>query len=159
MGSYSTHAGTLDAAGMRFGVVIARFNRGITEKLLEGAVRTLAEHGARDGDVTVAWVPGAFELPLVAKRLACSGRVDAVVCLGAVIRGDTAHFEYIAGGAMEGILRASLDAEIPVVFGVLTTDTLAQALDRIGGAEGHKGEEAALTAIEMVDLLRGLPSN
>ena len=157
MGEYVAHEGALDALGMRFGVVAARFNRHVTDALLEGALRVLTQHGADAADVTVAWVPGSFEIPLVAHRLASSGAVDAVICLGAVIRGDTAHFEYVAGGAAEGILRASLDTSIPVVFGVLTTDTLQQALDRIGGSEGHKGEEAALTAIEMVDLLRNLP--
>jgi 6,7-dimethyl-8-ribityllumazine synthase len=158
VGEYAAHEGALDARGMRFGVVAARFNRHVTEPLLEGALRVLTEHGADERDLVVAWVPGSFEIPLAAKRLAESGAVDAVICLGAVIRGDTAHFDYVAGGAAEGILRTALDASIPVVFGVLTTDTLQQALDRVGGSEGHKGEEAALTAIEMVDLLRALPS-
>jgi 6,7-dimethyl-8-ribityllumazine synthase len=146
-----------DAAGMRFGIVVGRFNEEVTQRLLDGARRALAARGARDDDLIVAWVPGAFELPLVAQRLAGARAVDAVICLGAVIRGDTAHFDFVAGGAMEGILRASLDTGIPVVFGVLTTDTLQQALDRVGGPEGHKGEEAAATAVEMVELLRRLP--
>jgi 6,7-dimethyl-8-ribityllumazine synthase len=140
---------------MRFGVVVARFNRDVTEKLLEGAEAMLRKHDA--ADVTVAWVPGAYELPLVAKRLAGSGSVDAVVCLGAVIRGETAHFEYVAGEAAAGITRAALDTGVPVIFGVLTVDTREQAIDRLGGKEGHKGEEAALTAIEMVSLFRELP--
>lgn len=156
MGEYAAHEGALDATGMRFGVVAARFNRDITDRLLDGVERALREHGAADGDVTVAWVPGAFELPLVAKRLAASGRVDAVICLGAVIRGDTAHFEYVAGESAAGITRAGLDTGVPVIFGVLTTENREQAFDRVGGGEGHKGEEAALTAIEMVSLLRGL---
>jgi 6,7-dimethyl-8-ribityllumazine synthase len=155
MGEYAAHEGGLDATGMRFGVVVARFNRDITEKLLEGAEAMLHKHDA--ADVTVAWVPGAYELPLVAKRLAGSGTVDAVVCLGAVIRGETAHFEYVAGEAAAGITRAALDTGVPVIFGVLTVDTREQALDRLGGKEGHKGEEAALTAIEMVSLFRELP--
>ena len=155
MGDYAAQEGDLDATGMRFAIVVARFNRDITEALLDGAERMLRKHDA--ADVTVAWVPGAFELPLVAKRFAASGTVDAVVCLGAVIRGETAHFEYVAGEAAAGITRAALDTGVPVVFGVLTVDTREQAHDRLGGKEGHKGEEAALTAIEMVSLLRRLP--
>ena len=155
MGEYTAHEGSLDAAGMRFAIVVARFNRDITEKLLEGAEAMFAKHDA--ADVSVSWVPGAYELPLVAKRLAASGAVDAVVCLGAVIRGETAHFEYVAGETAAGITRAALDTGVPVIFGVLTVDNPQQALDRLGGDEGHKGEEAALTAIEMVSLLRELP--
>jgi 6,7-dimethyl-8-ribityllumazine synthase len=155
VGEYAAHEGDLDATGMRFGVIVARFNRDITEKLLEGAEAMLRKHDA--ADVTVAWVPGSYELSLVAKRLASSGAVDAVVCLGAVIRGETAHFEYVAGEAAAGITRAALDTGVPVIFGVLTVDNREQALDRLGGKEGHKGEEAALTAIEMVSLLRALP--
>jgi 6,7-dimethyl-8-ribityllumazine synthase len=156
MGDYSTYEGELDATGMRFAIVAARFNRDVTEPLCTGAEKTLRDHGA--ADVHVAWVPGAFELPLVAKRFAQSGAVDAVVCIGAVIRGETAHFEYVAGECAAGLTRASLDTDIPVVFGVLTVDDREQARARIGGAEGHKGEEAAATAIEMVSLLRNLPS-
>jgi 6,7-dimethyl-8-ribityllumazine synthase len=155
MGEYAATEGDLDATGMRMAIAVARFNREITEALLDGAETALRKHDAEA--VTVAWVPGAFELPLVAKRLAASGEVDAVICLGAVIRGETAHFEYVAGEAASGITRAALDTGVPVIFGVLTVDTRQQALDRIGGKEGHKGEEAALTAIEMVSLLRALP--
>lgn len=155
MGEYAGHEGTLDATGMRLAIAVARFNRDITERLLEGAERAAREHGA--DDVSIVWVPGAFELPLVAKHLAASGAVDAVVCLGAVIRGETAHFEYVAGECASGIARAALDTGVPVVFGVLTVDDRQQALDRVGGKEGHKGEEAAATAIEMVSLLRTLP--
>jgi len=155
MGEYAGHEGTLDATGMRLAVAVARFNRDVTERLLEGAERVARAHGA--GDVSVVWVPGAFELPLVAKHLAASGAVDAVVCLGAVIRGETAHFEYVAGECASGITRAALDTGVPVVFGVLTVDDRQQALDRVGGKEGHKGEEAMETAIEMVSLLRSLP--
>ena len=118
--------------------------------------RALKAAGASDGDVSVWWVPGAFELPVVAKRLADSGRVDAVVCLGAVIRGDTAHFEYVAGGATQGLVQAAVSTGVPVIFGVLTVDSREQALARVGGSEGHKGEEAANTAIETVRLLQQL---
>ena len=155
MGEYAAVEGTLDARGMRFAVVVARFNQDITEELLKGAEVVLRKHDA--ADVSVVWVPGAFEIPLVAKRLAASGTVDAVVCLGAVIRGETAHFEYVAGEAAAGITRASLDTGVPVIFGVLTVDTRQQAHDRLGGKEGHKGEEAAETAIAMASLLRTLP--
>ena len=156
MGDYSTYEGELDASGMRFAIVAARFNHDITEPLCSGAEKTLRDHGA--ADVHVAWVPGAFELPLVAKRFALSGAVDAVVCIGAVIRGETAHFEYVAGECAAGLTRASLDTGVPIAFGVLTVEDREQAQARVGGAEGHKGEEAAATAIEMVSLLRNLPS-
>jgi 6,7-dimethyl-8-ribityllumazine synthase len=155
MGEYAALEGDLDATGMRFAIVAARFNREVTEPLCAGAEKKLLEHGA--AEVTVAWVPGAFELPLVAKRFAQSGTVDAVVCIGAVIRGETAHFEYVAGECAAGVTRASLDTGVPVAFGVLTVEDREQAFDRVGGAEGHKGEEAASTAIEMVSLLRRLP--
>jgi 6,7-dimethyl-8-ribityllumazine synthase len=155
VGEYAAGEGELDATGMRFAVVVARFNRDITEELLAGAERVLRKHDA--ADVRVVWVPGAYEIPLVAKRLAASGAVDAVVCLGAVIRGETAHFEYVAGEAASGITRAALDTGVPVIFGVLTVDTREQARDRLGGKEGHKGEEAAATGIEMASLLRRLP--
>jgi 6,7-dimethyl-8-ribityllumazine synthase len=157
MGEYSAPGEAVDGAGMRIGLVVARFNEPITGALLDGAQRALRGRGVRDDDVELAWVPGAFELPVVAKRLAHSGACDAVVCLGAVIRGDTPHFDYVAGEAARGLQQAALDTGVPVVFGVLTTDTRQQALDRIGGCEGHKGEEAALTALEMVALFRRLP--
>jgi 6,7-dimethyl-8-ribityllumazine synthase len=155
MGEYAAHEGALDATGMRFAVAVARFNRDITEELLAGVETMLRKHDA--AEVNVAWVPGAYELPLVAQRWAASGAVDAVICLGAVIRGETAHFEYVAGEAAAGITRAALDTGVPVIFGVLTVDSREQARDRLGGKEGHKGEEAALTAIEMVSVLRSLP--
>lgn len=157
MGEYAAPGHEVDGTGMRVGLVVARFNAEITSALLDGARRALTERGVADDDVELAWVPGAFELPVVAKRLAESGAVDAVVCLGAVIRGDTPHFDYVAGEAARGLQQAALDTRVPVVFGVLTTDTRQQALDRVGGSEGHKGEEAALTALEMVALLRRLP--
>jgi len=155
MGEYSANVGELDASGMRFAIVAARFNHEITEELSAGAQKALLEHGA--DEVSVAWVPGAFELPLAAKRFAQSGTVDAVVCIGAVIRGDTPHFEYVAGECAAGLTRAALDTGIPIAFGVLTVEDRQQALERVGGSEGHKGEEAALTAIEMVALLRTIP--
>jgi len=154
MGEYAAHEGALDASDMRFAVVVARFNRDITEPLLDGARRTFDKYGATDVDVV--WVPGAFELPLVAQRLIERGTYDAVVCIGAVVRGDTPHFEYVAGECAAGVARVALDSRMPVIFGVLTVDTREQAMERIGGKEGHKGEEAAATAIEMVATLRAL---
>jgi 6,7-dimethyl-8-ribityllumazine synthase len=163
MGEYVEHEGALDATGMRIAIVAGRFNDHITKPLLEGALATL--HGIGLDAVPVHWVPGAFEIPLVTQRLAASGEFDAVVCLGAVIRGDTPHFDFVAGECAAGIARVSLDTGVPVVFGVLTTDDLDQALARAGGSvgnaegspSGNKGEESARTAVEMVDLLRRLP--
>ena len=154
MGSYAAFEGGLDANGLRFAIAVARFNETITLGLLDGAVRALERAGAAEADVSVWWVPGAFELPVVAKRLADSGRVDAVICLGAVVRGDTAHFDFVAGGVTQGLVQAAVQTGVPVIFGVLTVDTHQQALDRIGGKAGHKGEEAADTAIETARLLR-----
>lgn len=145
------------AEGLRFAAVVARFNHLICARLLQGTARELASRGGAADDLHVAWVPGAFEIPLVAKRLAGSGTVDAIICLGAVVRGETAHFEYVAGPCASGVAAAALDTGVPIIFGVLTTDDEAQALDRAGGREGNKGSEAALTAIEMVRLLRSLP--
>jgi 6,7-dimethyl-8-ribityllumazine synthase len=157
VGTYQEYEGALDATGMRIAVVAGRFNDHITRPLLDGALGVL--RGAGLDDVPVHWVPGAFEIPLVAQLLATSGECDAVVCLGAVIRGDTPHFEFVAGECASGIARVSLDSGVPVIFGVLTTDTLEQALARCGGAAVNgvacnKGEESATTAVEMVDLLR-----
>lgn len=157
MGTYSQYEGRLDAAGMRLAVVAGRFNDAVTKLLLDGALDALRDHGLDPEDVRVVWVPGAFEIPLVAKRLAASGDVDAVICVGAVIRGGTPHFDYVAGECAAGVTRAALDTGVPVAFGVLTTDDLDQAQARSGGSEGNKGHEAAVTAIEMVDLLRQLP--
>ena len=153
------YEGSLNGAGLRVAVVCARFNDLVTERLLTGALDALRRHGVDDASVAVAWAPGAFELPIVAQRLATSGDFDAVVCLGAVVRGATAHFDHVAGQAAAGIQRVQLDTGVPVVFGVLTTDTLEQALDRAGGKAGNKGFEAAVTAIELVDLLRQLPKS
>ncbi len=156
MGSYTEYEGRLDGSGMRLAIVAGRFNDHITKPLLDGALDAMREHDVDVDQVPVAWVPGAFEIPITAQRFATSGRFDAIVCLGAVIRGDTPHFEYVAGECASGCSRVALDTRVPVAFGVLTTDDLAQAQARAGGAEGNKGQEAAVTAIEMVDLLRRL---
>lgn len=148
--------GSLDGTGLRVCVVVSRWNEFVTGKLLEGAVRTLAERGLADDGIVTAWVPGAFEVPTAAKWAAESGRFDAVICLGAVIRGETAHFEYVAGGAAEGIRMVSQATGVPVIFGVLTVDSVEQALARAGGKDGHKGSEAAQAAIEMASLRRQL---
>jgi 6,7-dimethyl-8-ribityllumazine synthase len=152
----STHAGTLDATGMRIGIVVSRFNDAVSTPLLEGAVETLELHGASADHIVIAWVPGAFEIPIAARELAEHGGVDAVVCLGAVIRGDTAHFDYVAGEAALGIASVHATTRVPATFGVLTVDTLEQAMDRAGGKHGNKGADAALAAVEMVSLLREL---
>lgn len=141
------------AQGKKFAIVVARFNAFITEKLLEGAKDTLKRHGVSDADVTVVWVPGAFELPVVVKRLAEAKKHDAVIALGCVIRGATAHFDYVAGEAAKGIGHAALTTGIPVIFGVLTTDSIEQAIERAGTKAGNKGVDAAMAAIEMADLL------
>jgi 6,7-dimethyl-8-ribityllumazine synthase len=151
------YEGSYEGKGQRVAVVVSRFNETICKRLLGGALDGLRRNGVSDDAVSVAWVPGAFELPVVAKRFAASGEVDAVVCLGAVIRGETPHFEYVAGGAASGIENAAVESGIPVIFGVLTTDTAEQAHDRSGGKAGNKGFEAALAAIEMGNLLGSLP--
>jgi 6,7-dimethyl-8-ribityllumazine synthase len=153
----TTYVGRVDGTGMRIAIACARFNDLVTERLLSGALDALARHGVDGGSISVVWVPGAFELPLVTAQLAGSGEYDAVVCLGAVIRGETGHYDQVANNAASGIQRAGMDARVPVIFGVLTTDTLEQALERAGGKAGNKGAEAAVSAIEMVDLLRQLP--
>jgi 6,7-dimethyl-8-ribityllumazine synthase len=145
--------GQLDAKGFKFGIIVSRFNSFICERLLEGAVDTLVRHGAADTQLTVVRVPGAFEIPLVAKKLAESGKHDAVICLGAVIRGGTPHFEYVSSEVTKGIAAVSLESNIPISFGVLTTDTVEQAIERAGTKAGNKGAEAAMSAIEMVNLL------
>ena len=149
--------GDLHARGRRFAIAIARFNQLVTRKLLDGAVEALRSHDVGEDDIDVVWVPGAFELPLAARRLALSNTYDGVICLGAVIRGETAHFEHIAGQAAAGIREAAEAAGVPVSFGVLTTETLVQALDRAGGKHGNKGWDAAVAAIEMASLLEQLP--
>jgi len=148
--------GKVEAAGMRLGIVVARFNELVAGRLLEGALESWSRHGGPDAAVTVAWVPGSFELPLVARALAAGGDVDAVVALGAVIRGETPHFDYVAGQAAAGVARAALDTGVPVLFGVITAATMEQAIDRAGGKQGNKGADAVVAAIEMVSLLRQL---
>ncbi|MGZ5291725.1 MAG: 6,7-dimethyl-8-ribityllumazine synthase [Actinomycetota bacterium] len=145
------------AHGRRFAVGVARFNQHVTSQLLEGAVDCLRAHGVAEDDLVVAWVPGAFELPLLARRLAGAGAYDAVICLGAVIRGETAHFDYVAGEAASGIRAVAAETGVPVIFGVLTTDTLEQAMDRAGGRHGNKGWDAAMAAIETASVLERLP--
>jgi len=146
--------GGLDAVGLRLAVVVARFNARVTSRLYDGCRDELAARGLELDTLTTVEVPGCFELPIVAKELAASGRFDAVVCLGAVIRGDTPHFDYVSSETASGLQRAALDTGVPVVFGVLTTDNEEQAAERVGGSEGHKGRDAALTAIEMVHTMR-----
>jgi 6,7-dimethyl-8-ribityllumazine synthase len=151
-----TFEGTLNGAGLRFGIVVSRFNEIVTQHLLEGAQDCLRRHGADDEALTLVRVPGAWEIPLVAQRLARSGEFDALICLGAVIRGATAHFDYVAGQAAAGVARASLDTTVPITFGILTTDTVDQALERAGLKAGNKGFDAALAAIEMANLSRAI---
>jgi 6,7-dimethyl-8-ribityllumazine synthase len=156
-GDGGAQAGTPGGAGRRFAVLAARFNGDVVERLVEGATGCLSAHGVGEGDVVVEWTPGAFELPLAAKRAAGSGRFDAVLCLGAVIRGETAHFDFVAGEAARGIQAAGLETGVPILFGVLTTDTVEQALERSGGAHGNKGWDCALAALQMIELLGRLP--
>ncbi|RLL51940.1 6,7-dimethyl-8-ribityllumazine synthase [Mariprofundus sp. EBB-1] len=147
-------AGNVDASGLKVGIVASRFNADITEALLSGAVSALKEHGCAESDMVISHVPGAFEIGTIATKMADSGRFDAVVCLGCVIRGDTAHFDYVCQGAMDAIGKVAQRGDIGVGNGVLTVETHAQALERVGGAHGHKGEEAALTAVEVVRQLQ-----
>lgn len=143
----------LSSEKMRFGIVVSRFNELVGSKLLEGALDCLRRHGADDGKIDVAWVPGAFEIPLIAQKMARSKRYNAVICLGAVIRGATPHFEFVAGEVSKGIAQVSLSSGLPVLFGVLTTDTIEQALERAGTKAGNRGWHAALAAIEMANLV------
>ena len=156
MAKYDIQITDYSVEGARFAIVAARFNTAITGALLEGALATLAEHAVPDDHVSVVQVPGAFEIPITAKRLAASGRYEAIIALGAVVRGGTPHFEYVAGECARGISRVAQDEDVPVIFGVLTTDTDEQARDRAGGKEGNKGAESAHAALEMVTLLRRL---
>jgi 6,7-dimethyl-8-ribityllumazine synthase len=150
------YEGHLVAEGLRFGVVVGRFNEFITNRLLGGAMDALLRHGASEELIDVAWVPGAFEIPLAAAKMASSGRYDAVICLGAIIRGATPHFDYVAAEASKGIAKVGLDTAIPVIFGVITADTIEQAIERAGTKAGNKGWDAALSAIEMSNLMRRL---
>ncbi len=149
-----TIEGKLIGKGMKFGVVAARFNDFITSKLLEGAMDALIRHGAESDDVSVAWVPGSFEIPLAAQKMAASGKYDAVICLGAVIKGSTDHYDYVCAEVSKGVAQVGLNSGIPVLFGVLTTDNIEQAIERAGTKAGNKGFDVAVSAIEMVDLLR-----
>ena len=148
--------GKLEARGLSFGIVVSRFNSFIGERLLEGAIDALIRHGADDAAIHVARVPGAFEIPLAAKKLAEAGKYDALICLGAVIRGSTPHFDYVASEVSKGVASVSLDSGVPIAFGVLTTDTIEQAVERAGTKAGNKGFEAAVTAIETANLLKTL---
>jgi 6,7-dimethyl-8-ribityllumazine synthase len=148
--------GQLSAAGRRFAIVASRFNELIGKKLLEGAIDCLIRHNGQKDAITVVWVPGAFEIPQIAKKLAVSGKYDAVICLGAVIRGNTPHFDYIAAEVSKGIASINLNQEVPVIFGVLTTDSIEQAVERAGTKSGNKGWDAALSAMEMADLVTKL---
>ena len=151
------YEGKLLAQDLRFGIVVSRFNDFICERLLGGALDALKRSGAEEGAIEIFKVPGAFEIPLLAKKLATSGRYDAVICLGAVIRGATPHFDYVANEVSKGIASVSLDAGIPVAFGVLTTDTLEQAIERAGSKSGNKGWDSAIAAIEMANLIKQIP--
>lgn len=148
--------GNLDAKGLRFGLLVSRFNSFVGERLVEGALDALVRHGAADADVSIARVPGAFEIPAAAKQMAQSGNYDAIICLGAVIRGATPHFEYVSAEVSKGVAAVSMDVGIPVVFGVLTTDTLEQAIERAGSKGGNKGFDAAMAAVEMANLFKEL---
>ena len=148
--------GMLLGKGLKFGLVISRFNEFITKKLLEGAQDALLRHGVNEADIEVAWVPGSFEIPLVAQKLAQTKRFDAVICLGAVIRGGTPHFEYIATEVTKGIAKVGLDTGLPVIYGVITTENLEQAIERAGTKEGNAGFKAAVEAIEMANLVKGI---
>jgi 6,7-dimethyl-8-ribityllumazine synthase len=147
--------GNLDAKGLKFGIVVSRFNSFISERLLEGAIDALIRHGAKETDIDVARVPGSFEIPLVAQKMAANGKYDALVCVGAVIRGATPHFEYVSSEVAKGIAQVSLKSGMPIAFGVLTTDSIEQAVERAGAKAGNKGFEAAITAIETVNLCKG----
>jgi len=150
------YEGKLIGRGLRFGLVAGRFNEFITTKLVDGALDALKRHEVAGEDIEIAWVPGAFEIPLVARRLALKQKYDAVICLGAVIRGATPHFDYVAGEVSKGIAKVSLETGIPVIFGIITADTIEQAVERAGTKAGNKGWNAAVTGIEMANLLRNL---
>lgn len=152
----NVYEGHLVAQGLKFGLVVGRFNEFITSRLLGGALDALRRHGARDEDIDVAWVPGAFEIPLVARKMAETGKYDAVITLGAVIRGSTPHFDYVCSEAAKGVAQAAMQTGRPVIFGILTTDSIEQAVERAGTKAGNKGWDAAVSAIEMANLMRKL---
>jgi len=147
--------GRLDGSGKRFGIVLSRFNDMIGRRLLDGALDCLVRHGTADDAIRVVRVPGSFEIPFMAKRLASAGKYDAVICLGAVIRGETPHFDYVAAEVAKGVHRVSLESDVPVIFGVVTADSIEQAMERAGAKQGNRGWDAALAAIEMADLAKG----
>ena len=151
-----TYEGALNAKGLSFGIVVSRFNEFFSKKLLEGALDCLGRHGADEKSISVAWVPGGFEIPQVAKKMAASGKYDAVIALGALIRGNTPHFDYIASEVAKGLAAAALEHDRPVLFGVITTDTIEQAIERSGTKSGNKGFDAAQAAIEMANLYKAL---
>jgi len=153
----NVYEGHFSAQGLKFAIVVARFNELISSKLLGGALDALRRHGAKDEDVYVAWVPGSFEIPLIARKMAESGKYNAVIALGAVIRGATPHFDYVSNEVSKGVAAASMQTGVPVIFGVLTTDTIEQALERAGTKAGNKGWDAAMSAIETANLLKALP--
>ncbi len=148
--------GVLLGKGLKFGLVVSRFNEFLTKRLVEGAQDALLRHGVNQEDIEIAWVPGSFEIPLVAKKLAETKRFDAVICLGAVVRGGTPHFEYIAAEVIKGIAKVGLEAGLPVIYGVLTADTLEQAIERVGTKMGNRGFDAAVEAIEMANLIKSI---
>lgn len=148
--------GSLNAEGLKFGIIVSRFNEFITSSLLQGSIDGLTRHGAKPDAITTVWVPGAFEIPFIAKQMAESGKYDAIICLGTVIRGATAHFDLIAGQVTSGIAKLALETKIPMIFGVLTTDTIEQAIERAGTKSGNKGFDAAQAAIEMANLKKQL---
>jgi len=148
--------GMLLGKGLKFGLVVSRFNEFFSQKLLEGAQNALLRHGVNEEDIEVAWTPGSFEIPLIAQKFAETKKYDAVICLGAVIRGGTPHFDYIAGEVTKGIAKVNLDTGVPVIYGVITTDTLEQAIERSGTKAGNKGFEAAVSAIEMANLIKSI---
>ena len=148
--------GMLLGEGLKFGLVVSRFNEFFSQKLLEGAQNALLRHGVNEEDIEVAWTPGAFEIPLIAQKLAQTKKYDAVICLGAVIRGGTPHFDYIAGEVTKGIAKVNMDTGVPVIYGIITTDTLEQAVERSGTKAGNKGFEAAVSAIEMANLVKSI---
>ncbi len=151
------YEGSFDGRNLRVAIVAGRFNETIVKQLVDGAVDCLARHNVQESDISLVWVPGAFEIPATAKRLATSGEVDAIICLGAVIRGETAHFDYVAGHASNGIGAVAVETGLPITNGILTTESVAQATDRAGGKMGNKGFEAALVAVEMANLYASLP--
>lgn len=148
--------GVYSGEGLKIGIIASRFNEFITSKLVSGAEDCLKRHGVADEDMSVAWVPGAFEIPVIAKRMAASGKYDAVICVGAVIRGATSHYDYVCSEVSKGIAAASLETGVPVLFGILTTDTIEQAIERAGTKAGNKGTDCAMSALEMVNLIKNI---